>query len=847
MKKTISITIAGVVFHIEEDGYDRLQGYLESIKRYFSAYEGSAEIIEDIEARIAEKFYDKVKKEEKQAITSEDVDQLIQSMGTVADFEAIEEEEDFGASKSAYTQTSAENQQTYAHAEAGSTFTSEQQAFPPAQKRLYRDTKRKVLGGVCAGIAHYLNFDPLWVRLATLFLFIGLPIFGGWSHTGDFFGPLSGIVFIVYIACWVSFPGNANLEEDEKLRKLYRDPERKALGGVAAGVAAYTGWDLAIIRFVWVISILFFGTGLILYLVLWIITPTAKTLTDRMKMQGEPITLNNIETNIKRTLNVENQTVESTVTKVLLFPFRALAAIFEGLGPFFRFLLVLARIVVGLILLGCGMACVICLLIALGAAIGLSGWEDVPITVGMPIKFIRDASPWMFVLTFLAAVVPALAMGLAGLSLLTKQNYFKPLVWQTLLGLFLVGSIGSGIMIPQYISNFARRGVVEKTRFIDGDKTPVFDIDEQVDDEFDDLYSSQVTLEGYEGTEIKLVEEFSSRGRTTKEARERAAQLKHQITQKDSLVTIAKNFEAPDDIPFRKPELNIKVFIPYEKEFSMTESFARYVTNRFPNEMFNENMFAGSIWKYTRDGELICLNRSVPQEEDTYMSDDDSDHSYESSIGRGVPQEYNLEGFTNLDISGGYAVEVKRGSAFKVTVYAENERKLDDVSVKVSGNTLVIKRKNILGFSFKSSRESIRIEMPALEEVEFVGAISATVKGFDQVKKIELAGASKSTFSGLNAEQVDVNVHGAARLTLLGSAQQLKADISGASRLEAFALKANDVQVDASGASKAHVTANTNLNATASGASQINYKGNAKVEESHSGGSSINHEEEMQE
>lgn len=841
MKKTISITIAGVVFHIEEDGYDRLQGYLESIKRYFSTYEGSAEIIEDIEARIAEKFFDKVKKEEKQAITSEDVDQLIQSMGTVADFEAIEEEEDFGAPKSTYTQAGAESQQTYSH--VGSASAGSQQAVPPTQKRLYRDTKRKVLGGVCAGIAHYLNVDQLWVRLAALLLFIGLPIFGGWSNTADFFGPLSGIVFIIYIACWVSFPGNANLEEDEKLRKLYRDPERKALGGVAAGVAAYTGWDLGIIRFVWVISILFFGTGMILYFVLWIITPTAKTLTDRMKMQGEPITLNNIETNIKRTLNVENQSVESTLTKVLLFPFRALAAIFEGLGPFFTFLLVLARIVVGLILLGCGIASVVSLLIALGAAIGFAGWEDVPVSVGMPISFIRDASPWMFILAFLGAVVPALAMGLAGLSLLTKQNYFKPLVWQTLLGLFLIGSIGSGIMIPQYVSNFARKGVVEKTRFIDTENTPVFDIDEQSGDDFEDFYSSQVTLEGYEGTEIKLVEEFSSRGRTAKEARERAAQLTHQITQKDSLVTIARNFVAPDDIPFRKPELNIRLFIPYEKEFSMTESFARYVTNRFPNAMFDENMFAGSIWKYTRDGELICLNRSVPQDEDNYSIDDDSDHSYESSIGRGVPQEYNLEGFTNLDISGGYAVEVKRGSSFKVTIYAENERKLEDVSVKVSGNTLVINRKNRLGFSFRNSRESIRIEMPALEEVEFVGAVSATVKGFDNVKNIELAGASKSTFSGLNADQMDVNVHGAARLTLLGSARQLKADISGASRLEAFALKANDVEVDASGASKAHVMANTNLNATASGASRINYKGNAKVEESHSGGSSVNREE----
>ena len=98
MKKTISINISGVIFHIEEDGYDKLKNYLASIQQYFSTYEDSQEIVTDIENRIAEKLLAKLKGDDKQsgprqAISFEDVNELIKAMGTVADFEAVEEEE----------------------------------------------------------------------------------------------------------------------------------------------------------------------------------------------------------------------------------------------------------------------------------------------------------------------------------------------------------------------------------------------------------------------------------------------------------------------------------------------------------------------------------------------------------------------------------------------------------------------------------------------------------------------------------------------------------------------------------------------------------------------------------
>src|SRR5687768_13553736 len=149
MKKNISINISGIIFHIEEDGYETLKKYLDSINKYFSSFEDSSEILADIESRIAEIFLSKLN-EEKQVITVDDVNALIATMGSVSDFRAVEEEPAEQASN-AGSQSSTSTGQT------GKTFSG--------SKQLLRDQKRKILGGVCAGLANYFNIDALWIRL----------------------------------------------------------------------------------------------------------------------------------------------------------------------------------------------------------------------------------------------------------------------------------------------------------------------------------------------------------------------------------------------------------------------------------------------------------------------------------------------------------------------------------------------------------------------------------------------------------------------------------------------------------------------------------------------------------
>lgn len=847
MKKTISINISGVVFYIEEDGYDKLRNYLASIKQYFSAYEGSEEIVSDIEGRIAEKFADQQNKEAKQAITAEDVDQLIKAMGTVADFEAVADEAELSPKASpergtieAYSSTSDKQDAT------GSSSTTE-------PRKLVRDVKRKLIGGVCAGLAHYLNTDVLWVRLIFLVLLLGV----------GFVPPASGFVVVLYIAFWIAFPGRTDLEEDDKIKKLYRNPDKKVVGGVVSGVSAYTGWDLGILRFLFVLSILFFGTGIVLYLILWAITPEAKTLTDKMQMTGEPITLENIETNIKRSLNVSNSADENGITRLLLFPFRAIGMVFSALGPFLNFLLLLARIFAGVILIAIGLSMFIGFLIALTVSLGMFGvgtsgplanhvmFGDAPLQM-----LVGDAHPMMFVFGFLAVAAPSVALTLLGASLITKRSLFAPSVWQSLLGVFLAGIIGSAIMIPRFASNFSRRAVVEQSiSYNVGTKQLLLDVDNEAgNDNFDE---TQLTIEGYDSTGLKLIQRFTGRGKNRDDARANAQTIVYRAQQKDSVLTFDRNFEFKENARFRGQRLNQTLYIPYETPFTMTHRMAHFITNTIEFDRINWKGNHDGGWrdnttraqfKFTKEGELVCLDEKTEaqllEEEPDQEREDQDLNDLSARMGQGeFKKTVDIKDFESLDISGAFYVQVKQGSSFKIEM--DGDRKdIEELTVRKDGNKLKIEYKNGLFNVRNRDYVNILIEMPALQNVDFSGAVKSEIKGFNQNQDFdfELSGATEVVVTALNAKRIEADLSGASMLTLMGSAQSLYADVAGASKVKSFSLRATTAEVDASGASNAEVNVSDRLKAMASGVSTIRYRGAAKIDKDVSGGSSVESE-----
>ncbi len=85
-----------------------------------------------------------------------------------------------------------------------------------------------------------------------------------------------------------------------RTKKLYRDKDNSMVGGVLAGFGHYLGIDPLWLRIIMVILLLGFGTGFLIYVILWILMPAATTTTEKLEMTGEPVTISNIEKKVRQ-------------------------------------------------------------------------------------------------------------------------------------------------------------------------------------------------------------------------------------------------------------------------------------------------------------------------------------------------------------------------------------------------------------------------------------------------------------------------------------------------------------------------------------------------------------------
>ena len=90
------------------------------------------------------------------------------------------------------------------------------------------------------------------------------------------------------------FTGNSS---DRKRRRYYRDIDNAMLGGVISGLAAYTGWDVTLLRILAVIFTVIptWGMLIIVYIIVWAVAPAAKTASEKLEMRGEPVTLDSLK------------------------------------------------------------------------------------------------------------------------------------------------------------------------------------------------------------------------------------------------------------------------------------------------------------------------------------------------------------------------------------------------------------------------------------------------------------------------------------------------------------------------------------------------------------------------
>lgn len=252
MKKNITINLCGRLFNIDEDAYELLLHYTETLRNYFGKQQGGSEIADDIEERIAELF-DELKRQGVEAVNIEHVKQVITRIGQPEEMDGSEPDDSPGPQSTDSYETDSEkaafqgNETGNGHRYSTfkSFFNDVKELF--RERRFYRNPKDKMIAGVLSGLASAFEID---VTLLRLLVIAGVVVL---SMLGSAFGFYNWFVFF-----------NANV----------------------------------------------FLTFAAIYAVMAIIMPEAETPEQQLKMQGKPVNMQNLAEEVVQNVSETAEMVE---------------------------------------------------------------------------------------------------------------------------------------------------------------------------------------------------------------------------------------------------------------------------------------------------------------------------------------------------------------------------------------------------------------------------------------------------------------------------------------------------------------------------------------------------------
>jgi len=194
-------------------------------------------------------------------------------------------------------------------------------------------------------------------------------------------------------------------------RRLFRDPDDHLVAGVCSGIANYFDIDAVWIRLAFAICVVFAGSGLILYIILWIIVPKAVTRADRMAMKGEKQDLQGFKKNFEEELHSVRQSLSYFGHEAKPFVYKAR----DFAGDFFHhlgiFLAGAGKILVkllGVLILMCCLGLTIFLIVAFIALVGFGSFAPFH---ELPFSLIRHYhADYMYIAAFVVAFIPVLSI-----------------------------------------------------------------------------------------------------------------------------------------------------------------------------------------------------------------------------------------------------------------------------------------------------------------------------------------------------------------------------------------------------------------------------------------------------
>lgn len=431
-------------------------------------------------------------------------------------------------------------------------------------------------------------------------------------------------------------PKTSFTSQNKPIKKLYRDKDGGMIGGVLAGLGHYFGVDKVWIRIFFLILLLVYGTGILAYIILWIVMPEAVTTSEKLEMTGEPVNISNIEKKVREEFDNVSEKIKNVNYDEMGNQVKTGAdKIASNFGKVFMAIFKVFAKILGVLLIFSALPVLIMLLIGV-FTIGTSAFVEFPWNEFIQAGNFSDFPAWTFgLLIFFAIGIPFFYLMILGFKLLITNmkslgnvvNYTLFALWIISLGLLI--TIGMNQMMEYSTEG---RSVNKQTlnmnpqdtlqiKFIHNDYYAK-NVNEQTDfqiaqDSSDQsvLYSNNVriTIEKTDENLPYLQIEKKAKGRNLGVAKEKAEKIQYgfkfennQLILDNYILTDVKN-------KFRDQEVELTLYLPKGTLFKVDDSVENY--DRSDDEFFNLHYSSDEYIYQVDNSQVKCLNCPIEENE----------------------------------------------------------------------------------------------------------------------------------------------------------------------------------------------------------------------------------------
>ncbi|WP_374948438.1 PspC domain-containing protein [Mucilaginibacter sp.] len=404
-----------------------------------------------------------------------------------------------------------------------------------------------------------------------------------------------------------SAAADPGLNYSSSSRRLFRDPDDHLIAGVCSGIANYFDFSPIWVRLLFALFVAIGGSGLILYIILWIVVPKAITRADRMAMKGQKLNLQGFKSNFEEELSAVHGKLSDfgNEARPLVYKTRDFAGDFANhLGKFLGSTgKVVGKLVAILILIAC-FGSIIAMIIGIVMAFA---FNDIGIYNIFPFNITSyEVNKIFFVCLILLVIIPLLAIIFTILRLVFNSRSISRTIGSTLLLSWIV-ALSVVIYYAAKISSEFRVGagfsqtvtlkpVADSTyhlklndlKYLSADDSVRLQIKESfkgriILDDDDDNNSNMpdknidILIERSDVAQPVLVESFTARGRDYEDALSNARNITYHFEQDGASLKFNRRLERSDKRYWRAPGLKLTLKIPMNYKVVIEDGVDRFV------------------------------------------------------------------------------------------------------------------------------------------------------------------------------------------------------------------------------------------------------------------------------